>query len=68
MVVLKNYEVELSYTLADLLNKCLKESCFPQIVMLEVSSVVSAMYSVFKSVGERSLQLENAALFSLLSG
>ena len=27
--VLKNCELELSYILADLFNKCLKESCFP---------------------------------------
>ena len=29
VVVLKNYEPELSYILAELFNKCLKESCFP---------------------------------------
>ena len=29
VVVLKNCEPELSYTLAELFNKCLKESCFP---------------------------------------
>ena len=29
VVVLKNYEPELSYIIAELLNKCLKESCFP---------------------------------------
>ena len=29
MVVLKNCEPELSYILAELFNKCLKESCFP---------------------------------------
>ena len=28
-VVLKNCEPELSYILAELLNMCLKESCFP---------------------------------------
>ena len=28
VVVLKNCEPELSYTLAKLFNKCLKESCF----------------------------------------
>ena len=28
-VVLKNCEPELSYILAELFNKCLKESCFP---------------------------------------
>ena len=29
VVVLKNCEPELSYILAELFNKCLKESCFP---------------------------------------
>ena len=29
VVVLKNCESELSYILAELFNKCLKESCFP---------------------------------------
>ena len=29
VVVLKNCEPELSYMLAELFNKCLKESCFP---------------------------------------
>ena len=48
VVVLKNFEPELSYTLAKLFNKCLKESCFPG--CWKVSSVVP----VFKSVGERS--------------
>ena len=28
VVVLKNWELELSYILAELFNKCLKESCF----------------------------------------
>ena len=48
MVVLKNYEPELSYILAALFNKCPKESCFPD--CLKVSSVVP----VFENVGERS--------------
>ena len=47
VVVLKNYEPELSYILAELFNKCLKESCFPD--FWKVSSVVP----VFKNVGER---------------
>ena len=47
VVVLKNCELELSYILAEIFNKCLKESCFPD--CLKVSSVVS----VFKNVGER---------------
>ena len=29
VVVIKNCELELCYILAELLNKCLKESCFP---------------------------------------
>ena len=48
VVVLKNCEPALSYILAKLFNKCLKESCFPD--CWEVSSVVP----VFKNVGERS--------------
>ena len=48
VVVLKNCEPEVSYILAELFNKCLKESCFPD--CWEVSSVVP----VFKNVGERS--------------
>ena len=48
VVVLKNCEPERSYILAELFNKCLKESCFPD--CWKVSSVVL----VFKNVGERS--------------
>ena len=48
VVLLKNYEPELSYILAELFNKCLKESCFPD--CWKVSLVVP----VFKNVGERS--------------
>ena len=47
VVVLKNCEPELSYILAELFNKCLKETCFPD--CWKVSSVVP----VFKNVGER---------------
>ena len=47
-VVLKNCEPELRYILAELFNKCLKESYFPD--CWNVSSVVP----VFKNVGERS--------------
>ena len=60
VVVLKNFEPELSYTLAELFNKCLKESCFPN--CWKVSSVVS----VFKNVGERSTA-KNYHPVSLLS-
>ena len=38
VVVLKNCELELSYILAELFNKCLNESCFPD--CWKVSSVV----------------------------
>ena len=47
-MILKNYEPELFYMLAELFNKCLKESFFPY--CWKVSSVVP----VFKNVGERS--------------
>ena len=48
VVVLKNCEPELSYILAQLFNKCLKESCFPD--CWKVSSVVP----VCRNVEERS--------------
>ena len=48
VVVLKNCEPDLSYILAELFNKCLKESCFPG--CWKVSSVVP----VFENVGDRS--------------
>ena len=56
VVVLKNCEPELSYKLAELFNKCLKESCFPD--CWKVSSVVP----VFKNVGERSTALKTTTL------
>ena len=48
VVVLKNCEPEFSYILAELFNKFLKESCFPD--CWKVSSVLP----VFENVGERS--------------
>ena len=60
VVVLKNCELGLSYILAELFNKCLKESCFPD--CWKVSSVVT----VFKNVGERSTA-KNYCPVSLLS-
>ena len=60
VVVLKNCEPKLSYVLAELFNKCLKESCFPD--CWKVSSVVP----VFKNVGERSTA-KNYRPVSLLS-
>ena len=60
VVVLKNCELELAYILAELINKCLKESCVPD--CWKVSSVVP----VFKNVGERSTA-KNYHPVSLLS-
>ena len=60
VLVLKNCEPELSYILAELFNKCLQESCFPD--CWKVSSVVP----VFKNVGERSAT-KNCHPVSLLS-
>ena len=60
VVVLKNCEPELSYILAELFNKYLKESCFPD--CWKVSSVVP----VFNNVGERST-VKNYHPVSLLS-
>ena len=48
MVVLNNCEPKLSCILAELFNKCLKKSCFPD--CWKVLSVLP----VFKNVGERS--------------
>ena len=60
VVVLNNCEPELSYILAELFNKHLKESCFPD--YWKVSSVVP----VFKNVGKRSIA-KNYRPVSLLS-
>ena len=49
VVVVRNCEPKLSYMLAELLNKCLKQSCFSD--CWKVSSLVP----VFKNVGERSI-------------
>ena len=60
VVALKNCEPKLSYILAELFNKCLKESCF--LDCWKVSSVVP----VFKNVGEQSTA-KNYHPVSLLS-
>ena len=60
VVVLKNCLPELSYILAELFNKCLKESCF--LGCWKVSSEIP----VFKYVGERSTA-KNYHPVSLLS-
>ena len=56
VVVLKNYEPELSYILAELFNKCFKDSCFPD--CWKVSSVAP----VFKNVGKGFLLKTTALL------
>ena len=55
VVVLRNCEPELSYILSELLNTCLKETCF--LDCWNVSSVVP----VFKNVG-KDLQPKTTAL------
>ena len=63
VVVLKNCEPELSYILAELFNKCLKESSFPD--CWKVSSVIP----VFNNVGKMST-LKNyhpVSLYSVVS-
>ena len=59
-MILKNCEPELSYNLAELFNKCIKESCFPD------SWKVSSVVHVFKNVVERSTA-KNYQPVSLLS-
>ena len=60
VVVLKNCKPELAYILAELFNKCLKESCFPY--RWKVLLVVP----VFKNVGEK-FTAKNYHPVSLLS-
>ena len=48
MVVLNNCEPELSYILAELFKKCLKQSCFPDFWNFY------SVFHLFKNVGERS--------------
>ena len=60
VLVLKNCEPEVSFILAELFNKCRKESCFTD--CWKDSSVVP----VFKNIGERSIA-KNYRPVSLLS-
>ena len=55
VVVLKNCESELSYILAELFNKYLKESCLPDYWK------VSSVFPVFKNAG-KGLQLKTTTL------
>ena len=59
VVVLKNWDPELSYILTGLFNMCLKESCFPD--CWKVSLVVC----VFKNVGESTAKNYPLLVFSL---
>ena len=63
VVVLKNCEPKLSYILAELFNKCLKKSSFPD--CWKVSSVIP----VFNNVGERSTpkNYHPVSLYSVVS-
>ena len=63
VVVQKNCEPELCYILAELFNKCLKESSFPD--CWKILSVVP----VFKNVGERSTpkNYRSVSLFFVVS-
>ena len=63
VVVLKNCEPELSYILAELFNKCLKESSFPD--CWKVSSVIP----VFNNVGKMSTpkNYHPVSLYSVVS-
>ena len=60
VVVLKNYEPDLSNTLTELFNMCLKDSRF------EDCWRISSMVSVFKNVGERSKNYHPVSLFSVV--
>ena len=59
VMVLKNYEPELPYILAELFNTCLKKSCFPDFWK------ISLLVLVFKNVGER-FRAENYCPVSLV--
>ena len=60
VVVLENCDPELSEILAELFNKCLRESCFPNCWK------VSSVFPVFNNDGERSTA-DNYRLVSPLS-
>ena len=62
-LVVLNRELELSYILAELFNKCLNESCFPGCWK------VSLVFPVFKNVRERSTakNYHPVSLFSVVS-
>ena len=55
MVVLKNCEPELLYILAEVLNVCLRESCFQD--CCKISSVVPVFKNVFTAKNYRPVSL-----------
>ena len=61
MVFPKNSVPELSYILAELLNMCIKESCFSDCWK------VSLVFAVFKDVGESSIA-KNLSFWSTFCG
>ena len=56
VVVLRNCEPEFSYILAEIFNKCLKESCFPGCWK------VLSVWSLYLRIIEKGLQLKTTAL------
>ena len=60
VVVLKNCSPELSYILAEVFNKCLKESCFPDCGRFH-------QWSLYLRIMGKGLQLKNYRPVSLLS-
>ena len=50
VVVLKNCEPELSYILAELFNMYLKESCFPDLLLLKTTALLVSFLWLVKSL------------------
>ena len=50
VVVLKNCEPELSYILTELSNMCLKESCFPDLLLLKPTTLLVSFLWLVKSL------------------
>ena len=61
VVGLRNCDSDLSYMPAEIFNKCLKESCFPD--CWKVSSLVP----VFENIGERSTAKSSVSVISVVS-
>ena len=50
VVVLKTCEPELSYILTELSNMCLKESCFPDLLLLKPTTLLVSFLWLVKSL------------------